>query len=89
MKFIIIGFGNFGVIFGLWFVEDGYEVIGVDKCFEFVNLLKDGFIYIIELDIFDEFSMDKLLFEGVDIIFVMIGEDIGVFVIVIVFVKER
>ena len=41
MKFIIIGLGNFGATLGLRLVEDGHEVIGVDKRPEPVNLLKD------------------------------------------------
>lgn len=64
MKFIIIGLGNFGATLGLRLVEDGHEVIGVDKRPEPVNLLKDGLTHTIELDTSDELSMDKLPLEG-------------------------
>lgn len=89
MKFIIIGLGNFGATLGLRLVEDGHEVIGVDKSPEPVNLLKDGLTHTIELDTSDELSMDKLPLEGADTILVTIGEDIGVSVTATAFAKER
>lgn len=89
MKFIIIGLGNFGATLGLRLVEDGHEVIGVDKRPEPVNLLQDELTHTIELDTSDELSMDRLPLEGADMILITIGEDIGASVTATAFAKER
>lgn len=89
MKFIIIGLGNFGATLGLRLVEDGHEVIGVDKRPEPVNLLQDQLTHTIELDTTDELSMGRLPLDGADTILITIGEDIGSSVTATALVKKR
>lgn len=89
MKFIIIGLGNFGATLGLRLVEDGHEVIGVDKRPEPVNLLQDKFTHTIELDTNDELSFERLPLDGADTILVTIGEDIGASVTTTALIKKR
>lgn len=51
MKCIIIGLGNFGMALAQRLTAMGYEVIGVDKDIEKVNLYKDSIKNTICLDI--------------------------------------
>lgn len=89
MNFIVLGLGNFGASLGLRLVEDGHEVIGVDKKPDLVNLLKERLTHTIALDTADEVSVQRLPLQEADMILVTIGEDIGASVTATALVKQN
>lgn len=89
MKFIVLGLGNFGASLAMRLVEDGHEVIGVDKKPDPVNLLKEQLTHTIALDTADEVSVQRLPLEEADVILVTIGENIGASVTATALVKQN
>ena len=67
MKCIIIGLGNFGMALAQRLTAMGYEVIGVDKDIEKVNLYKDSIKNTISLDINNEQAAKNLPLKDADL----------------------
>ena len=77
MKCIIIGLGNFGMALAQRLTAMGYEVIGVDKDIEKVNLYKDSIKNTICLDINNEQAAKNLPLKDADLCIVTLGKDAG------------
>lgn len=54
MKYIIIGFGNYGYVLVEEFFILGYEVIGVDLDEGWVDSIKDKIVIVFVIDVMDE-----------------------------------
>ena len=88
MKFIIIGLGNFGSALGLRLVEDGHEVLGVDKSLSLVNLYQNKLTHTICMDATDELAVQRLPLSDTDVAIVSIGEDLGASVTTTALIKK-
>ncbi|MCB0550293.1 MAG: TrkA family potassium uptake protein [Phaeodactylibacter sp.] len=88
MKFIIIGMGNFGSTLGLRLVEDGHEVLGVDRDMSIVNMFQDKLTHTICMDTTDELAIQRLPLSDTDVVIISIGEDIGASVTTTALIKK-
>lgn len=89
MKCIIIGLGNFGMALAQRLTAIGYEVIGVDKDIEKVNLYKDSIKNTICLDINNEQSARNLPLKDADLCMVTLGKDAGASVLTVAILKQN
>lgn len=89
MKCIIIGLGNFGMALAQRLTAIGYEVIGVDKDIERVNLYKDSIKNTICLDINNEQSARNLPLKDADLCMVTLGKDAGASILTVAILKQN
>lgn len=88
MKFIIIGLGNFGASLCIKLMEDGHEVIGVDKSITRVNSLQDKITHSVCMDTTDESSIQTLPMADTDYVIIGIGEDTGASIMTTALLKK-
>lgn len=89
MKCIIIGLGNFGMALAQRLTAMGYEVIGVDKDIEKVNLYKDSIKNTISLDINNEQAARNLPLKDADLCIVTLGKDAGSSILTVAILKQN
>lgn len=89
MKCIIIGLGNFGMALAQRLTIMGYEVIGVDKDIEKVNLYKDSIKNTISLDINNEQAVRNLPLKDADFCIVTLGKDAGASILTVAILKQN
>ncbi len=89
MKCIIIGLGNFGMALAQRLTAMGYEVIGVDKDIEKVNLYKDSIKNTICLDINNEQAAKNLPLKDADLCIVTLGKDAGASILTVAILKQN
>lgn len=77
MKAIIIGLGNFGSSLALRLMDDGHEVIGVDRLPERVGHFKDELTHTVVVDTTHEYGLEALPLADSDLIAITIGSDLG------------
>ncbi|HMO39016.1 MAG TPA: TrkA family potassium uptake protein [Saprospiraceae bacterium] len=77
MKVIIVGLGNFGKALSVLLSEMGHEVIGIDKSYEKVEMLKDKMSHTICMDATNPAAVQQLPISDTDLAIVAIGEDEG------------
>lgn len=88
MKFIIIGLGNFGASLSIKLMEDGHEVIGVDRSINKVNSLQDKITHAICMDTTDEEAIQALPLADADYVIIGIGEDTGASILTTALLKK-
>lgn len=88
MKFIIIGLGNFGASLSVKLMEDGHEVIGVDKSINKVNHLQDKITHAICMDTTDDSAIQTLPLADADYVIMSIGEDTGASILTTALLKK-
>lgn len=89
MKCIIIGLGNFGMALAQRLTAMGYEVIGVDKDIDKVNLNKDSIKNTISLDINNEQAAKNLPLRDADLCIVTLGKDAGASILTVAILKQN
>lgn len=77
MKVIVIGLGNFGKALAIQLSEMGHEVIGVDKSYDKVEMMKDKMSHTVALDATNPAAIQQLPIRDTDLAIVAIGEDEG------------
>ena len=74
-KFTVIGLGYFGLNLALRLVEEGAEVIAVDRDEQRVDHLRDKVSYVVCMDTTDMRALQKLGLRDMDAVIVAIGEN--------------
>lgn len=73
-KFCVIGLGYFGLNLALRLVEQGAEVLAIDKSMSRIELIEDKVTYAVCMDSTDERALRSLGVKDMDAVVVAIGE---------------
>jgi len=87
-QFAVIGLGNFGYALALELMEQGAQVIAVDKDAERVEAVKDMVTYAVTLDAGDDAALRAVSIHEVDAAIVCIGENIEANLLITVLLKK-
>jgi trk system potassium uptake protein TrkA len=87
-QFAIIGLGRFGSNLAKELMEQGYEVLGVDKNEEIVNDLSDQLTHTVVADSTDEDVLRSLGVRNLDCVIVSIGDNIQANIMTTIILKE-
>ena len=87
-QFAIIGLGRFGVSLAKALMNEGFEVLAVDKEREIVQEASEYVTQAVQLDATDEKALRAVGIKDVDMAIVSIGQDIQASVMVTMLLKE-
>lgn len=87
-QFAIIGLGRFGASLGLELMEQGYEVLGIDRNEEVVEDMSELLTHTVVADATDEEVLKSLGIRNFDCGIVAIGNDIQMSILSAILLKE-
>ncbi len=88
-QFAVIGLGRFGESVVNVLVENGFDVLAVDKNKEVVQKVSKIATHVIEADIREQEVLDKLGFNNFDVTIICIGNDMEASIMAIMKAKEK
>ncbi|WP_127585790.1 potassium channel family protein [Paenibacillus koleovorans] len=87
-QFVIIGLGRFGSSLGAELINQGLEVMGIDKDEEVVDEMADKLTHVVQADCTDEETLRALGIRNFDCAVVAIGDDIQASILTTLLLKE-
>ncbi len=88
-QFAVIGLGRFGESVVKVLVENGIDVLAVDKNKEVVQKVSKIATHIIEADIREQAVLEKIGFNNFDVVIICIGKDMEASIMAIMKAKEK
>lgn len=87
-QFVVVGLGRFGSSLAMELVENGYEVLGIDRNEEIVNDMSEFLTHAVVADASDEDTLRSLGIRNFDCGIVAIGDDIQMSILSAILLKE-
>lgn len=87
-QFAIIGLGRFGSALGAELIQQGLEVMGIDKDEEVVDDMADKLTHVIAADCTDEETLKAIGIRNFDCVIVAIGDDIQSSILTTLLLKD-
>lgn len=88
-QFVVIGLGRFGTSVAKNLMNDGNEVLAIDKEEERVNKLRDQVTHVVEADASDSDVLESLGVGNLDVGIVSIGDDVHASILSTLILKEQ
>ncbi len=88
-QFAVIGLGRFGESVVKVLVENGFDVLAVDKNKDVVQKISKIATHVIEADIREQEVLNKLGFNNFDVVIICIGKDMESSIMAIMKAKEK
>lgn len=87
-QFAVIGLGRFGSSVGAELIQQGFEVMGIDKNEEVVDEMSDKLTHVVAADCTDEETLKALGIRNFDCVIVAIGDDIQSSILTTILLKD-
>lgn len=88
-QFVVIGLGRFGSSVAKNLMNNGNEVVAIDKDEERVNKLRDDLTHVVEADAADADVLESLGVGNLDVGVVSIGDDVHANILTTLILKEK